>query len=57
MFNYLKNISLPVLFGFSLLISSNEVNVEINMESILEVGRENQTLSANSQEKIDQTER
>ena len=57
MFNYLKNISLLVLFGFSLLISSNEVNVEINMESILEVGRENQTLSANSQEKIDQTER
>ena len=57
MFNYLKNISLPVLFGFSLLISSNEAIVEINMESILEVGRENQTLSANSQEKIDQTER
>jgi len=57
MFNYIKNISLPFLFGFSLLISSNEVNVEINMESILEVGRENQTLSANSQEKIDQTER
>ena len=57
MFNYLKNISLSVLFGFSLLISSNEVNVEINMESILEVGRENQTLSANSQEKIDKTER
>ena len=57
MFNYLKNISLPLLFGFSLLISSNEVNVEINMESILEVGRENQTLSANSQEKIDKTER
>ena len=57
MFNYLKNISLSVLFGFSLLISSNEVNVEINMESVLEVGRENQILSANSQEKIDQTER
>tara|TARA_B100000035_G_scaffold314923_1_gene332979 strand:- start:890 stop:1657 length:768 start_codon:yes stop_codon:yes gene_type:complete len=57
MFNYLKNISLSVLFGFSLLISSNEVSVEINMESVLEVGRENQILSANSQEKIDQTER
>jgi len=54
MFNYIKNISLPVLFCFSVLISANEVNVEVNMESILEVGRENQTLSANSQDKIDQ---
>ena len=57
MFNYIKNISLPILFCFSVLISANEVNVEVNMESILEVGRENQTLSANSQDKIDQTER
>ena len=57
MFNYIKNTSLPILFCFSVLISANEVNVEVNMESILEVGRENQTLSANSQDKIDQTER
>ena len=55
MFNYIKNISLPVLFCFSVLISANEVNVEVNMESILEVGRENQTLSANSQDKIEET--
>ena len=57
MFNYIKNTSLPILFCFSVLISANEVNVEVNMESILEVGRENQTLSANSQDKIDKTER
>ena len=53
----LKKISLPIIFGFSILVSANEMNVEVNMESVLEVGRENQTLSANSQDKIDQTER
>ena len=53
----LKNISLPVLFGFSIFISSNESLIEINMESVLEVGRENQLLSASSQNKIDLTER
>ncbi len=57
MFKYIKNISLPVLFCLSVLVSANEANVEVNMESILEVGRENQTLSANSQDKIDKTER
>ncbi len=57
MFKFIKNVSLPVLFCFSLLVSANETNVEVNMESILEVGRENQTLSASSQDKIDQTER
>ena len=57
MFKFIKNVSLPVLFCFSLFVSANETNVEVNMESILEVGRENQTLSANSQDKIDQTER
>jgi hypothetical protein len=57
MFKFIKYISLPVLFCFSLLVSANETNVEVNMESILEVGRENQTLSASSQDKIDQTER
>ena len=40
MFNYIKNISLPILFCFSVLISANEVNVEVNMESVLEIGRE-----------------
>ena len=57
MFKLIKNISLPVFFCLSVLVSANEANVEVNMESILEVGRENQTLSANSQDKIDKTER
>ena len=43
MFKLIKNISLPVLFCINVLISANETNVEVNMESILEVGRENQT--------------
>ena len=55
MLKYIKGISLPVLFCFSTFVISNEV--EVNMESILEVGRENQTLSATSQSNIDQTER
>tara|TARA_B100001109_G_scaffold121784_1_gene99168 strand:- start:3059 stop:3823 length:765 start_codon:yes stop_codon:yes gene_type:complete len=55
MLKYIKGISLPVLFCFSTFVFSNEV--EVNMESILEVGRENQTLSATSQSNIDQTER
>ena len=53
----LKKISLPILFGFSIIVSANETNLEVNMERVKEVGRENQTLSANSQDKIDQTER
>ena len=53
----LKKISLPILFGFSIVVSANEMNVEVNMERVLEVGRENQILSASSQDKIDQTER
>ena len=57
MLTLLKKISLPILFGFSVLVSANEVNVEANMERVLEVGRENQILSASSQDKIDQTER
>ena len=52
----LKKFSLPILFGFSILTYANEL-VEVNMESILEVGRENQELSATSQDKIDLTER
>ena len=43
-----------IFFCFSLFVSANETNVEVNMESILEVGRENQTLSANSQDKIEE---
>ena len=53
----LKKISLPILFCFSIIVSANETNLEVNMERVLEVGRENQTLSASSQDKIDQTER
>ena len=57
MLKLIKNISLPTFLFISILISANEENVEVNMENILEVGRENQTLSANSQDKIDKTER
>tara|TARA_B100001113_G_scaffold173114_1_gene141757 strand:- start:9 stop:773 length:765 start_codon:yes stop_codon:yes gene_type:complete len=56
MYKFIKNISLPVLIGFSVISLANEV-VEVNMESVLEVGRDNQKLSATSQDKIDQTER
>ena len=56
MYKFIKNISLPVLIGFSVISLANEV-VEVNMESVLEVGRENQQLSATSQDKIDATER
>ena len=52
----LKKFSLPILFGFSVLTYANEL-VEVNMESVLEVGRENQELSATSQDRIDLTER
>ena len=50
----MKKLSLPILFGFSIVSYSNEL-IEINMESVLEVGRENQELSASSQDAIDQT--
>jgi hypothetical protein len=56
MYKFMKNISLPVLVGFSVISLANEV-VEVNMESVLEVGRDNQQLSATSQDKIDATER
>jgi len=56
MYKFIKNISLPVLIGFSVISLANEV-VEVNMESVLEVGRDNQQLSATSQDKIDATER
>ena len=57
MLKYIKNTSLLSLLLSSTFIFSNEENIEVNMESILEIGRENQTLSANSQDLIDQTER
>ena len=56
MYKFIKNISLSVLIGFSVISLANEV-VEVNMESVLEVGRDNQQLSATSQDKIDATER
>ena len=55
MLKFIKRTSLPVFLCFSIFISSNEI--EVNMESVLEIGRENQTLSATSQDNIDQTER
>tara|TARA_B100000073_G_C23693805_1_gene557523 strand:- start:36 stop:821 length:786 start_codon:yes stop_codon:yes gene_type:complete len=55
MLKLIKNISLSSFFCLSLIVSANEI-VEVNMESILEVGRENQKLSASSQDKIDKTE-
>ena len=55
MLKLIKGISLPALFCFSTFVTANEI--EVNMENVLEVGRENQTLSATSQDKIDQTER
>ena len=57
MYKFNKSISLLTVFFATSLISANEIVVEANMESVLEVGRENQTLSANSQDKIDKTER
>ena len=54
---HVKRISLPLLLCFAVMTSANEVSVEVNMESILEIGRENQTLSASSQDRIDSTER
>ena len=57
MLKYIKNTSLLSLLLSSMFIFSNEENIEVNMESILDIGRENQTLSANSQDMIDQTER
>ena len=59
MFKLIKNKSLTAFFCFifSVSIIANENIAEVNMENVLEVGRENQTLSANSQDKIDQTER
>ena len=55
MLKLIKGISLPALFCFSTFVSANEI--EVNMENVLEVGRNNQTLSAVSQNRIDQTER
>ena len=55
MLKLIKGISLPALFCLSTFVTANEI--EVNMENVLEVGRNNQSLSANSQNKIDQTER
>ncbi len=57
MIKHVKRYSLPLLLCIAFITSANEVSVEVNMESILEIGRENQTLSASSQDRIDNTER
>ena len=57
--NY-KVIALATVLSFSFLAQANEseaVVVEASMENVLEVGRENQQLSAASQSRIDSTER
>ena len=57
--NY-KVIALATVMSFSFLAQANEseaVVVEASMENVLEVGRENQQLSAASQSRIDSTER
>jgi len=57
--NY-KVIALAAVLSFSFLAQANEseaVVVEASMENVLEVGRENQQLSAASQSRIDSTER
>ena len=57
--NY-KVIALATVLSFSFLVKANEseaVVVEASMENVLEVGRENQQLSAASQSRIDSTER
>jgi hypothetical protein len=57
--NY-KVIALATVLSFSFLAQANEleaVAVEATMENVLEVGRENQQLSAASQSRIDSTER
>ena len=57
--NY-KVIALATVLSFSFLALANEseaVVVEASMENVLEVGRENQQLSAASQSRIDSTER
>ena len=57
--NY-KVIALATVLSFSFLAQANESEalvVEASMENVLEVGRENQQLSAASQSRIDSTER
>ena len=57
--NY-KVIALATVLSFSFLAKANEseaVVIEASMENVLEVGRENQQLSAASQSRIDSTER
>ena len=49
MLNLIRGIFLPGIFCFSTFVLANEI--EVNMENVLEVGRENQTLSATSQNK------
>ena len=58
MHKYVNTIFLPTLMSFScFILANNEVSIETNMENVLEIGRENQELSASSQDKIDATEK
>tara|TARA_B100000989_G_scaffold50248_1_gene33197 strand:+ start:2118 stop:2888 length:771 start_codon:yes stop_codon:yes gene_type:complete len=58
MHKYVNTIFLSTFLSFScFILANNEVNIETSMENVLEVGRENQELSASSQDKIDATEK
>ena len=54
MHKYVNTIFLSTFMSFScFILANNEVNIETSMENVLEVGRENQELSASSQDKIE----
>ena len=58
MHKYVNTLFLSSVLSISCIVfANNEVNIETNMENVLEVGRENQELSASSQDKIDATEK
>ena len=58
MHKYVNKLFLSSVLSLSLFVfANNEISIETNMENVLEVGRENQELSASSQDKIDATEK
>ena len=58
MHKYVNTLFLSSVLSISCIVfANNELNIETNMENVLEVGRENQELSASSQDKIDATEK
>ena len=58
MHKYVNTLFLSSVLSISCIVfANNEVNIDTNMENVLEVGRENQELSASSQDRIDATEK